>query len=205
MSVTPNQRRPALDHRYATDFAGRRTSDVSAWHDHVGHGPDETLAQSPAEAGRHFFEETRRYWLRWVRNLAVPLEWQDVVIRAAITLKLNTFDDTGAIIAAVTTSIPEAPDSGRNWDYRFCWLRDAYFVVNVLNRLGVTGAMNRYLNFILNVVASAGDGPIQPVYSIGGEARIEERQAPGSSRLSQHGSGTDRECCVFSSAARRLR
>ncbi len=141
-------------------------------------GPDETLSQSPAETGRHFFEETRRYWLRWVRNLAVPLEWQEVVIRAAITLKLNTFDDTGAIIAAVTTSIPEAPDSGRNWDYRYCWLRDAYFVVNVLNRLGVTGAMNRYLNFILNVVASAGDGPIQPVYGIGGEARIEERQAP---------------------------
>ncbi len=141
-------------------------------------GPDETLGQSAAETGRHFFEETRRYWLRWVRNLAVPLEWQDVVIRAAITLKLNTFDDTGAIIAAVTTSIPEAADSGRNWDYRYCWLRDAYFVVNVLNRLGSTGAMQRYLNFILNVVASAGDGPIQPVYGIGGEARIDERQAP---------------------------
>lgn len=140
-------------------------------------GPDETLGESPAVTGRHFYEETRRYWLRWVRNLAVPLEWQEVVIRAAITLKLNTFDDTGAIIAAVTTSIPEAPDSGRNWDYRFCWLRDAYFVVNVLNRLGVTGAMGRYLKFILDVVASAGDGPIQPVYGIGGEAQLHERQA----------------------------
>lgn len=141
-------------------------------------GPDETLSDSPAALGRRFLEETQRYWQRWVRNLAVPLEWQDVVIRSAITLKLNTFDDTGAIIAAVTTSIPEAADSGRNWDYRFCWLRDAYFVVNVLNRLGVTGTMRRYLNFILNVVADAGDGPIQPVFAISGETHIDERLAP---------------------------
>ncbi|HMS81037.1 MAG TPA: DUF5911 domain-containing protein, partial [Burkholderiaceae bacterium] len=137
-------------------------------------GVDETLGGAPAEVGRTFFEETRAYWLRWVRNLAVPFEWQDVVIRAAITLKLNAFDDSGAIVAAVTTSIPEAAASGRNWDYRYCWLRDAYFVVNVLNRLGATGTMQRYLNYILNVVADAGDGPLQPVYGITGEAALDE-------------------------------
>jgi GH15 family glucan-1,4-alpha-glucosidase len=137
-------------------------------------GVDETLGDAPGEVGRTFFEETRSYWLRWVRNLAVPFEWQDVVIRSAITLKLNAFDDSGAIVAAVTTSIPEAPASGRNWDYRYCWLRDAYFVVNVLNRLGATGTMQRYLNYILNVVADAGDGPLQPVYGISGEAALEE-------------------------------
>jgi GH15 family glucan-1,4-alpha-glucosidase len=100
------------------------------------------------------------------------------VIRAAITLKLNAFEDSGAIVAAVTTSIPEAPDSGRNWDYRYCWLRDAYFVVNVLNRLGVTGTMQRYLNYILNVVADTGGRPVQPVYGISGEHAIEESLAP---------------------------
>ena len=141
-------------------------------------GIDETLGGAPGEVGRTFLEETRAYWLRWVRNLAVPFEWQDVVIRAAITLKLNAFDDSGAIVAAVTTSIPEAPASGRTWDYRYCWLRDAYFVVNVLNRLGATGTMQRYLNYILNVVADAGDQPLQPVYGITGEAALDESVAP---------------------------
>ena len=141
-------------------------------------GTDETLGGAPAEVGRTFFEETRSYWLRWVRNLAVPFEWQDVVIRAAITLKLNAFDDSGGIVAAVTTTIPEAPASGRNWDYRYCWLRDAYFVVNVLNRLGATGTMQRHLNYILNVVAETGPRPLQPVYGITGEAAIDESVAP---------------------------
>ena len=140
-------------------------------------GPDETLSDAPGEIARHFFDETRGYWVRWVRNLAVPYEWQDVVIRAAITLKLNAFEDTGAIVAAVTTSIPEAPNSGRNWDYRFCWMRDAYFVVNVLNRLGVTGTMQRYLNYILNVVADTDGKPLQPVYGISGEPTLTESQA----------------------------
>jgi GH15 family glucan-1,4-alpha-glucosidase len=141
-------------------------------------GADETLGDAPGEVGRRFFEDTRAYWLRWVRNLAVPFEWQDVVIRAAITLKLNAYEDTGAIVAALTTSIPEAPASGRNWDYRYCWLRDAYFVVNVLNRLGATGTMQRYLDYIREVVADTGEAPLQPVYGISGEATLDESVAP---------------------------
>src|SRR6185503_2122949 len=107
-------------------------------------GPDETGPGSVAEVGRHFFEETAAYWRGWVRSLGIPFEWQDAVIRAAITLQLNVFEDTGAIVAAMTTSIPEAAGSGRNWDYRYSWLRDAYFVVNALNRLGATQTMERY-------------------------------------------------------------
>lgn len=142
-------------------------------------GVDETLGDAPGEVGRLFLEETRRYWLRWVRNLAVPLDWQDVVIRAAITLKLNAFEDSGAVVAALTTSIPEAPASGRNWDYRYCWLRDAYFVVNVLNRLGATGTMQRYLGYILNVVTDNAGRPLQPVYGITGASALDESVAPG--------------------------
>lgn len=142
-------------------------------------GADETVNGSPREVGRSFHEKTQQYWHRWVRNLAIPFEWQDVVIRAAITLKLNAFDDTGAIVAAVTTSIPEAPHSGRNWDYRYCWLRDAYFVVNALNRLGATGTMERYLGYILNIIADTRDAPLQPVYGIRREAVLEESIAPG--------------------------
>ena len=141
-------------------------------------GPDETVEGSPRELGRNFYEMTLAYWHRWVRNLAIPFEWQDVVIRSAITLKLNAFDDSGAVIAAVTTSIPEAPHSGRNWDYRYCWLRDAYFVVNALNRLGATGTMERYLEYILNIIADTRDAPMQPVYGIRREAALEEWEAP---------------------------
>ncbi len=139
-------------------------------------GPDETVHDSVAEIARHFLHETTGYWREWVRNLAIPFEWQDAVIRAAITLQLNAFEDTGAIVAAMTTSIPEAPGSGRNWDYRYCWLRDAYFVVDALNRLGVTRTMERYLAYILNIIAAAEHGRLQPVYGISGRMDLEERQ-----------------------------
>ncbi|HJW54778.1 MAG TPA: glycoside hydrolase family 15 protein [Burkholderiaceae bacterium] len=141
-------------------------------------GPNETVDGAAHEVGRSFYEKTQTYWHRWVRNLAIPFEWQDVVIRSAITLKLNAFDDTGAIVAAVTTSIPEAPNSGRNWDYRYCWLRDAYFVVSALNSLGATGTMERYLEFILNIIADTRDAPLQPVYGIRRDAALDESVAP---------------------------
>jgi len=139
-------------------------------------GPDETVLDAASEVGERFQRETSRYWLEWTRNLAIPFEWQDAVIRSAITLKLNAFDDTGAIIAAMTTSIPEAPGSGRNWDYRFCWLRDGYFVVNALNRLGTTHTMERHLAYIINVAATASEGRLQPVYRIDGHSAMPEQE-----------------------------
>jgi len=141
-------------------------------------GPDETVHESVAEIGRRFEEETAGYWRDWVRALNIPYEWQEAVIRAAITLKLNAHDDTGAIVAAMTTSLPEAADSGRNWDYRYCWLRDGYFVVNALNRLGTTHTMERYLGYIVNIAADAAGRPLQPVYRIDGRADLEERIEP---------------------------
>ena len=142
-------------------------------------GPDETIQGAMDDVGRHLLNETREYWSEWTRSLAIPFEWQDAVIRAAITLKLNVFEDTGAIVAAVTTSIPEAANSQRNWDYRFCWIRDAYFVVNALNRLGATRTMERYLSYILNIVAEGGaDGRLQPVYTVSGKAVMDEHVVP---------------------------
>ncbi len=139
-------------------------------------GPDESLTESVADAGRAFYEKTDEYWKEWCRYLALPFEWQEAVIRAAITLKLSNFEETGAIIAAMTTSIPEAPDTGRNWDYRYCWLRDSYFVVHALNRLGVTRTMEGYLNYITNIVAAAEDGYLQPVYGIAHDRRLRETE-----------------------------
>lgn len=140
-------------------------------------GPDESVTESVSEMGRRFLEETRTYWHEWVRSLAIPFDWQTAVIRAAITLKLSTFNDTGAVVAAMTTSIPEVADSGRNWDYRYCWLRDAYFVVHALNRLGATGTLERYLRYIINLVADSDDASLQPLYGIGGETTLAETEA----------------------------
>ncbi|MFQ6017540.1 MAG: glycoside hydrolase family 15 protein [Kiloniellaceae bacterium] len=139
-------------------------------------GPDESLQLPVAETGREFFENTEDYWREWSRYLSVPFEWQDAVIRAAITLKLTSFEESGAIIAAMTTSVPEAPGSGRNWDYRYCWLRDSYFVVHALNRLGVTRTMEDFLGYITNIVAGAEAGYLQPVYGITQENHLGERE-----------------------------
>jgi GH15 family glucan-1,4-alpha-glucosidase len=137
-------------------------------------GPDETLATGIEETARLFEQETVGYWRTWSRSLSLPLEWQDAVIRAAITLKMSLFEDTGAIVAAMTTSIPEAPGSGRNWDYRFCWLRDAFFVVRALNSLSEVGTMEDYLRWLTNIIVRTGGGHIQPLYGIGQEEQLPE-------------------------------
>ena len=137
-------------------------------------GPDETLMGGIEETARLFEQETASYWATWARRLAIPLEWQEAVIRAAITLKMSLFEDTGAIVAAMTTSIPEAPNSGRNWDYRFCWLRDAFFVVRALNSLSEVGTMEDYLRWLNNIVVRSRGGHIQPLYGIGQEDQLPE-------------------------------
>jgi len=143
---------------------------------HIVLGPDETLVESPARLARDTLDATLDYWREWVRYLSIPAEWQDAVIRAAITLKLCQYEGTGAIVAAMTTSIPEAPHTSRNWDYRFCWLRDAAFVVRALNRLGATRSMEEYLRYIFNLAVSA-DGALAPVYGIHFERELLETEA----------------------------
>lgn len=126
-------------------------------------GPDESFAEDIATTCREFADRTRDYWLEWVRRLAIAYDWQDAVIRAAIALKLCNFEETGGIVAALTTSIPEAPGSARTWDYRYCWIRDAYFVVKALNRLGATKTMEGFISYVLGVAA---DDPLRPVYGV---------------------------------------
>src|SRR6478735_327481 len=144
-------------------------------------GEDEPLRSDADSTAREFLDQTVDFWRDWVRSLSIPFEWQEAVIRAAITLKLCNFEETGAIVAALTTSVPEAPHSQRNWDYRFCWLRDAYFVIQALNRLGTTGTMEEYLTYITNIVDDSGADPSQkdmpPLFSITRSPELEERQA----------------------------
>ena len=137
-------------------------------------GADESLAEGIADTASLFEQETVAYWRKWSQRLHIPLEWQEAVIRAAITLKLSLFEDTGAIVAAMTTSIPEAPGSQRNWDYRYCWLRDAFFVVRALNSLSEVGTLEDYLRWLSNVVVQAKGGHIQPLYGIGLERDMPE-------------------------------
>lgn len=139
---------------------------------------NQSITEPIADLSERFLTETECYWLEWSRYLAIPFEWQSAVIRAAITLKLSAYEDTGAIIAAMTTSIPEARDTERNWDYRFCWLRDSYFTVHALNRLGVTRTMEQYLQYLVNIVADMDDDHLQPVFCINGSKRMSERQVP---------------------------
>jgi GH15 family glucan-1,4-alpha-glucosidase len=138
-------------------------------------GEDETIEQAPSTLATAFLADTIGYWRDWVRTLAIPFDYQEAVIRSAITLKLCTFEDTGAVLAALTTSVPEAPNTSRNWDYRYCWLRDSYFVIQALNRLGATRTMESYLHFIDNIVARSSVDDLQPLYGISGDTRAEER------------------------------
>lgn len=140
-------------------------------------GPDEALEGDVGVTAERMQHETTDYWRGWVRSLSAPLDYQEAVIRAAITLKLCTVEETGAIVAALTTSIPEHADSGRNWDYRYCWLRDAYYVVRALNRLGVADLLENYLRYLRNLVARSKGGHIQPVYGVGLEPALTERFA----------------------------
>ncbi|CDK99783.1 Uncharacterized protein C4H3.03c [Magnetospirillum gryphiswaldense MSR-1 v2] len=141
-------------------------------------GSDESLQAGIESTARDLFERTLDHWRSWVRSLSIPFEWQEAVIRAAITLKLCNFEETGAIVAALTTSVPEAPETERNWDYRFCWLRDAYFVIHALNRLGVTRTMEDYLRYINDIVEEATEGELRPVYGITRDTSIDESIVP---------------------------
>jgi GH15 family glucan-1,4-alpha-glucosidase len=140
-------------------------------------GPDEPFHGNLREEVRAMEQKSRKYWQQWVRMLAVPLDWQNEVIRCAITLKLCQHEETGAIVAALTTSIPEAANSQRNWDYRYCWIRDSYYTVQALNRLGALDVMEKYLAYLRNIVDAARGGQIQPLYSVMGESELDETTA----------------------------
>lgn len=99
-----------------------------------------------------FLDKTIKYWRQWVRNTSTEHFRQDAVIRSALTLKLHQYQDTGAIIAAATTSLPEFPGSTRNWDYRYCWFRDAHYTLKALNDLSHFGILRDYARFVENVV-----------------------------------------------------
>lgn len=122
-----------------------------------------------------FLQSTIQYWQRWVKHCVIPSAYQDEVIRSALALKLHSFEDTGAIVAAMTTSIPESPGSGRTWDYRYCWLRDAFYTLGAFQKLGHFEERERFLEFLLNIAGSAPNFDLAPLYRIDGKSDLDER------------------------------
>lgn len=127
------------------------------------------------ETCERFLERTAAYWRTWVKRTRVPRDWQQQVIRSALVLKLHQYEDTGALLAATTTSLPEHPGSGRTWDYRYCWLRDAYFTLNAMERLGHPDEMEHFLVYLRNLAAEK-RGELGPVYTITGDDEAPERE-----------------------------
>jgi GH15 family glucan-1,4-alpha-glucosidase len=110
-------------------------------------------------------------WRAWIKTCALPSFADAQVLRSALCLKLHQFTETGAIIASATTSIPEALGTERTWDYRYCWLRDAAFVVEALRRLSHLSEGEAFVSFLRDVAEA---GPLQPVYGVGGERELPE-------------------------------
>tara|TARA_S200000501_G_scaffold240811_1_gene225642 strand:- start:7888 stop:9678 length:1791 start_codon:yes stop_codon:yes gene_type:complete len=121
------------------------------------------------------FEKTKIYWLNWTNKNPYFKNYGDQINRSAITLKLLTFEKTGAVLAAATTSIPETIGEVRNWDYRFCWIRDASMVIKIITKLGHVNIVNNFINFILNLIPNKNE-KLQIMYGINGEKILTERK-----------------------------
>ena len=130
----------------------------------------------PQSLNEVFSELTRThvYWLNWCSITPSFSEYEDEIIRSAMTLKLLTYDKTGAILAAATTSIPETVGEVRNWDYRFCWIRDASMVIRVVHELGHKNVIRRYLEYIINLIPDKGEN-FQIMYGINSEKELTEK------------------------------
>lgn len=135
-------------------------------------GGNEAVEEDVQAVADRFLLETRRHWESWVRGLVVPTQFQSEIIRSAITLKLHCYEETGAILASVTTSLPEEPHTERNWDYRFCWLRDAAFILSAFRSLGLTEELEGFLRFLLALEFK--EGRLHPVYRIDGTSALPE-------------------------------
>lgn len=121
-----------------------------------------------------FLKKTTNYWRDWVKTTSIPSIFQKEIIRSALVLKLHQYEDTGGIIASGSMSLPESDASGRNWDYRFCWMRDTYYTLNALNSIGHFEESQKYFSYIENIIAVE-KNHIQPLYTITGEKNITEK------------------------------
>ncbi|UCH80790.1 MAG: glycoside hydrolase family 15 protein [Nitrospiraceae bacterium] len=130
------------------------------------------------EEAEVMFRNTVDYWRKWLSRCRYMGRWREIVHRSALALKLLTFEPTGAIVAAPTTSLPEGIGGGRNWDYRYTWIRDSAFTIYAFMRLGFTDEAGRFMNFLTGICSecSASDSPLQIMYGIDGRTALTEEQ-----------------------------
>lgn len=121
------------------------------------------------------FEKTKVYWLNWCfKTPTFDNPYNEEILRSAITLKLLNFEKTGAVLAAATTSLPETIGEERNWDYRFCWIRDASMVIKVITKLGHLKIVKKFIDFIIDLIPDK-DEKLQIMYGISGEKMLTEK------------------------------
>ena len=133
--------------------------------------PLEAPLESTAET---FLSKTISYWRTWVKRTSIGNFHQTQVIRSALVLKIHQYEDTGALIASSTTSLPESPGTGRNWDYRYCWLRDTFYTLNAFNNIGHFEELDKYFHYIANITLKSKDR-LQPLYSVSGQTNLVEK------------------------------
>jgi GH15 family glucan-1,4-alpha-glucosidase len=133
----------------------------------------EPLEAPLRETAEEFIRKTVEDWQTWIKSSYLPDIYQEEVIRSALVLKLHQYEDTGGIIASGSTSLPEFHDSTRNWDYRYCWFRDAHYTLRAFNQIGHFEELEKYFDFIYNILYNATDS-LQPLYSISGERKLYE-------------------------------
>jgi GH15 family glucan-1,4-alpha-glucosidase len=140
------------------------------------HHPSLQCAARMEEQIEELFQQTVSYWRRWLARSTYSGRWREMVHRSALLLKLLTFEPTGAIVAAPTTSLPERLGGSRNWDYRYAWLRDAAFTVYGLIRIGFTDEAAGFIRFLAHCLREAEGGSIQIVYGIDGRHELIEEE-----------------------------
>ncbi len=143
-------------------------------------GAPQPLSCEPVTAERQF-NETVKYWRKWISQSRYKGRWREMVHRSVLTLKLLTYAPTGAMVAAPTTSLPEKIGGERNWDYRYLWVRDAAFCVYSLLRLGFTYEAAAFMRFLMERIdhsATGPSGPLQILYGIDGRTDVPERELP---------------------------
>jgi GH15 family glucan-1,4-alpha-glucosidase len=159
-------------HTYASFTVGEgdRVPFVLTW------SPSHESPPQPMEA-EESLDDTVSFWEEWSKRCAEVHPWDDAVRRSLITLKALTFAPTGGIVAAATTSLPEAIGGVRNWDYRFCWLRDATLTLLAFIRAGYTEEAEAWRDWLLRAIAGS-PNEIQVMYGVAGERRLVELELP---------------------------
>lgn len=136
-------------------------------------GYNEKLIPQSLDRAYLKFQRTKTYWMNWSAKTTHYKNYNDIIMRSALVLKSLSYEKSGAVLAAVTTSLPETIGEERNWDYRFCWIRDASMVIKVMAGLGHKKSAEDFLQFIIDIIPSK-DEKIQIMYGIHGEKELTE-------------------------------